>query len=180
VIPVPEAPDVSLQLAVPADEARLDRLYQLYLHDLSVACDLSLSEDARYDDGTSLMAYLEPQPDAKPYLIRVGGALAGFVLIDQQSEIDDEPFDGWRVAEMFVALPHRRRGVGDAVIAALCRLHPGHWMGSVREGNPGAAGFGRAVVQRLAPRSIREVPVPDDGETRLVIEWRAPDAPWGA
>jgi predicted acetyltransferase len=139
-------------LRVPANDVRLGRLLQLYMHEWSDKVPIPLGADALY---------------VYPHLDRFAGEAHECVLFFADTRLvglalafgDDR--GTWHVEEMFVVAGERSRGVGAAAFAALTALRPGRWTLTVRPENPRALAF----WTRLLPVA----PVPElgaDGVTR--------------
>jgi predicted acetyltransferase len=148
----------TLHQVTPDQRPAVERLWQLYRHDLSEFRGTMPDAEGRYRLGR-LPEYLD-DPDRRGYLIRSGAALAGFVLVRGLSA---EP----RVmGEFFVVRAVRRRRVGHAAALELLNLHPGRWEIAFQEENPGAARFWRRVATDAVGTVWREEhrPVPQKPE----------------
>jgi predicted acetyltransferase len=134
----------------------LERLWQLYRHDLSEFRGSMPDEDGRYTPGR-VPDYREPDPDRAASLIRHDGRPAGFVLL---RGLVSGPH---LMAEFFVVRAARRRGVGEAAARAAFAAHPGSWAVPFQEENPAAARFWRRIVASVSRGSFSEQrrPVPD-------------------
>ena len=115
-------------------------LIQLYLYDMTESMPFPVGPDGRfeYDFFDRFWRY--------PYLIHAGGEIAGFAFV-----IDDCPLTGrkpcWFMAEFFVLRAYRRRGVGQAALAAILQEHPGDWhVGVPKENLPSQAFWGRVLA----------------------------------
>jgi len=151
-------------------EARADQrsaianMMQLYIHDFSEQwagqARGELNESGLFEDYP-----LDPywsKPDHIPLLIRAGGALAGFVLVDAHAHsgltLDRS------VAEFFVVRKHRRGGVGAAAARAVFMRWPGQWEAAVARRNLGALAFWRRVVAETpGVTAVEELDVSTDG-----------------
>jgi predicted acetyltransferase len=128
----------------------IERLWQLYRHDLSEFRDSIPQEDGTFSPGR-LPLFLEDDPDRVAYLFVLDGRPVGFALI-------------WGLAagplnmvEFFVARSARRRGVAHEAMRQIFERHPGAWEIAFQEANAGAARFWR----RLLPEAREEAhPVP--------------------
>jgi predicted acetyltransferase len=139
----------------------LERLWQLYRHDLSEFRGSMPDEDGLYTPG-HLPDYREPDPDRSASLIRHDGRPAGFVLL---RGLVSGPH---LMAEFFVVRAARRRRVGEAAARAAFAAHPGAWAVPFQDENPAAARFWRRVVPDAAARSsIREERRPVPGKPHL-------------
>jgi hypothetical protein len=79
----------------------VERLWQLYKHDLSEFRDYHPGADGMFKPGH--LPYYFGEPDRCGFLIRAGGNLAGFVLV---SGVVQEPR---HIGEFFIARSARRR-----------------------------------------------------------------------
>lgn len=144
--------DLPLQLrAITAgDRPVVERLWQLYRHDLSefrhhMGPDASGQFQARH-----LPQWFEPDDaDRIGYLALAeddvhGLAPVGFALLYGLAR---PPV---HMAEFFVVRMVRRRGVGAALATQVLRRHPGPWVVAFQEENPEAARFWRRLLPTLA------------------------------
>jgi predicted acetyltransferase len=137
----------------------VERLWQLYIHDLSEFRGSMPDGAGLYRPGR-LPTYFD-DPDRRGYLIYRGSALAGFALIRGLSA---EP----RVmGEFFVVRAARRHGVGYAAALQLLGLHPGRWEIAFQEANPGAARFWRRVATQVAGAAWGEERRPVAGKPEI-------------
>ncbi len=114
-------------------------LIQLYLYDMTESMPFPVGSDGRFEyDFFDRFWRL-------PYLIHSGDEIAGFAFV-----IDECPLTArkpcWFMAEFFVLKAYRRRGVGQAAVAATLGRHPGAWHIAVPLANaPAQALWGRAL-----------------------------------
>lgn len=149
--------DLEISRAAFAEKSILRNLMQLYLY------EFSQFDGADVDDfGLFGFRYLDQywvDQDRYPYLIRVGGQLAGFALLRQGTyfEGQDVPQElGMTVAEFFVLLKYRRRGAGKQAAFQLFDRHPGRWeVAQIPENHP-ATEFWRKVVTDYTGGDFRE------------------------
>jgi predicted acetyltransferase len=140
------------------------RLYPLYLHDLSQwTGHYRLDEDGRWQP--SYVDDFLGRRDCAAYLLRAEGAAAGFAWVGGGDFPRKRADRDWRLAELFVAAPFRRRGVGRAAAGTVLDAHAGAWQLEVVDGNEAALAFWRAV---LRGRGHREEP--GDGELVFLFE----------
>lgn len=145
------------------DEPVLQRLLELYSHELSDVADLPIGPDGLY--GYRPLPKYWTEPERHPYLLRVDDELAGFVLVRQGSEVTGAT-DVWDMAEFFVLRRHRRHGLGVAAAHAAWQRHPGRWEIRVMEHNTAALGFWQRAVETYlhAPVEPASVDVPGKGK----------------
>jgi predicted acetyltransferase len=145
---------VSLSPATREEKVALDNLMQLYKYDWSELAALDVGDDGRYED-YPLDDYWTDE-GRHPFLLRVGGKLAGFALVAARSRLTGAAgvFD---MAELFVMRRYRRRGIGrQAAFAAFDRLG-GSWEIRQRASNVGATSFWRSVVAAYTGGDYREL-----------------------
>jgi len=148
-------PGITLDVATESDAPLLANLLELYIHDLSdVFSGLQVGPDGRF--GYRRLPLYWSQPDRRfPFLIRVGGRVAGFALIQRGSPAnpDSDVFD---VEEFFVLRQYRRAGVGRDAAALLWKRLPGWWTVRVAEDNRRALSFWREVIAKYTNESAAE------------------------
>src|SRR6478735_1561217 len=139
--------DLALRPILAEDRTVVERLWQLYRHDLSEfrgQHDPSgFRETLPMEDGTfnarGLLPYVQENADRAAYLFQIGARPVGFASI---CGLASEPR---HVAEFFVVRGARRQGVGRAAVQKLLALHPGAWEIPFQEHNVAAACFWRGV-----------------------------------
>lgn len=139
--------DLEVTPAGPDSHDIIGHMMQLYVHDFSELWVGTPRGDLE-DNGRFANYPLEPywsEPDHIPLLIRVGGKLAGFVLLNTESH-SGRPVDR-NVAEFFVARKYRRSGAGKAAAHMVFSRYPGVWEAAVARLNIGAQAFWRETVR---------------------------------
>lgn len=168
------SPPVTLDPATPAHRAALESLLQLYTHDFSELWTGTLrgelDEQGRFPAYPSLDAYWREEGRV-PLLIRAGGHIAGFALLNRESHTG-RPVER-NVAEFFVVRKHRRAGVGRAAFHAILDRYPGQWETAVARKNAAALAFWRRVVAAY-PRvaGLEEIDVDDTRWNGPVLRYR--------
>jgi predicted acetyltransferase len=166
--------DVTLEIASPGQQPVLENLFQLYIHDFSDfwggRTEGELEADGRFAPYPYLNSYWR-DADRTPYVIRAGGHLAGFALINAFSH-SGLPLD-WAVAEFFVVRKHRRSGVGFIAATEIIRARPGQWELAVARRNTGALPFWRRVAQAIAGPAVDEIDRHDDLWDGPIVRFRA-------
>jgi predicted acetyltransferase len=167
-------PKVELEPCPREGRDAIAAMFQLYVHDFSeqwAGTDRGeLQDDGRFPDYPYLASYWEA-PRREPFLVRVDGHLAGFVLVNGYSH-SGQPLD-YSVAEFFIVRKHRRGGVGRAAARAAIAARPGQWELAVARKNVGAQAFWRAVAAELADGdSYEESDQADDRWNGLIIRFR--------
>ena len=150
--------DFELIQAKGADAPVLQNLFQLYAHDFTAfwagQARGELGEDGRFEPYALEGYFLRPAWRA--FLVRAGGALAGFALVN------DVPHSGLpadrSMAEFFIVRKHRRSGLGRRCAERLFHAAPGVWEVAVARANVRAQSFWRTVIGACAaPGSAAEL-----------------------
>lgn len=148
---------VGLRELTPEDDPLIDRLWQLYVHDLSQSRGSLPNEHGLFKLGH--LAWFREDPDAwKGFLVTYDGAPAGFAFVGVKWETDKRT-----IGEFFVVRAVRRHGVGEFVARSLIERFPGTWEIAFQDDNPGAPEFWKRVVTDVVGAAWREEwrPVPD-------------------
>ena len=134
-----------LRVATDDERETVRRLYPLYLHDLS-----RWSEHYRLDAGGSWQpSYVDDflsREHCTAFLLREAGSAAGFAWVGGGDFPRKRPDRDWRLAELFVAAPFRRRGLGAALANGVLDSFEGAWQLEVIDGNDPALAFWRRVL----------------------------------
>jgi len=137
----------SMQSNVEVIAATLDQrsvianLFELYAHDFSEFHGVEIGEEGRF--GYPELALYWSDAGRLPFLVRVKGKLAGFVLVKRGSELSGDPAI-WDIAEFFILRRYRGRGIGSEVAHQVWRRVPGRWEIRVMESNQAGSGSGRS------------------------------------
>src|SRR5882724_12165946 len=84
--------------AAPEQKLIIANLLELYAYDFSEFFSLKLGEDGRF--GYEDLPLYWSEPHRYPFLVKVDGNLAGFVLVKRESEVSDDA-SVWDMAEFF-------------------------------------------------------------------------------
>jgi len=135
----------------------LDNLLQLYLHEMSRFDDRELDDSGRYAYPHLDRYFTE---DSRfPYLIRVKGKLAGFVLVRDVPSVTNERIH--TVAEFFIIEVYRRLGIGEEIARLVFDRLPGTWQVAQKEENAIGKAFWKQVIWRYTAKQFREFRTPD-------------------
>ena len=165
---------VSVDVAEPHERTAIENLFQLYVHDFSEQWfdqdRGEVSADGLFEPYPYLPAYWE-EPDRTPLLIRRGGHIAGFALINGFAH-SGLPIDR-SVAEFFVLRKHRRGGTGTRAAHAIFRRDPGQWEAAIVRRNTGALAFWRGAVASCPGVSdIEELETGDDHWDGTILRFK--------
>jgi predicted acetyltransferase len=141
------SPYVEVVLATADQQPILANLLELYAHDFSEFHPVTLGPDGRF--GYQPLPLYWREPDRHPFLVRVDGKWAGFVLVKRGSEFSGNAAV-WDVAEFFVARAYRRLGIGTEVAHEVWRRFPGQWEIRVMESNVSALDFWQRAIATFA------------------------------
>jgi len=148
---------------VPVDETGksvLRHLMELYAYDFSEYDDADVNEHGLY--GYTYFDYYWTEETRHPFLIKVDGQLAGFILINEYCYVAQEP--GTRsISEFFVMRKYRRQGIGTAAATQVLDRFPGKWEVIQHDGNePSKRFWERVIGEYTGGRYTRE---------KAVTEW---------
>ncbi len=159
--------------AAPEQEPVLANLLELYAHDFSEFIDLQLQPNGRY--GYPWLSLYWQEEGRFPFLVRVDGHLAGFVLVSRGSRIRDDP-EVWDMAEFFIVRRYRRRGIGAAVAQEIWRRFPGAWEVRVLESNEPAQAFWAATIRAFTGSRVEETIAEQQEKRWQVFSFASPGA----
>jgi len=161
--------------AAPEHAPILANLLELYAHDFSEFRNLEIGEDGRF--GYNPLPEYWSEPGRHPFLIRIGGKLAGLVLVTRGSGISGNGAV-WDMAEFFVMRGFRRRGMGTRAAHEVWKSLPGMWEVRVMQANVPALHFWAGAISTFAGALIRPVEIEKAGERWSYFSFESgPDAP---
>ncbi|MEL6698956.1 MAG: GNAT family N-acetyltransferase [Bacteroidota bacterium] len=134
---------IELIQAQKTDHDILQRLLELYCYDFSEI--LQTDVDAH---GLFHYPYLDlyfEEENRHPYLVKVKGKYAGFVLINSVLQYLDDP-KARAIAEFFILRKYRRKGVGKEVAFRAFARFPGKWEVSVLASHTSALTFWKQTI----------------------------------
>lgn len=137
-----ELVDIEIQRAAIGDKPVLRNLMELCQHDYSEYDGANVDEHGLF--GYKYLDNYWTEPERFPFVVRVSGKLAGFVLV----RTVDSPNQGTThaIAEFFVMRKYRRQGVGRQVAWQIFDMFPGQWSLYQEEDNLPAQSFWRRVI----------------------------------
>lgn len=148
----------------------LANLLELYAHDFSEFQSLELGEDGRFDYKHLPLYWLEA--DRHPYLVRLDGRLAGFVLVKRGSEVSSNS-NVWDMAEFFIVRGYRRRGIGTEVAHQVWRQLPGLWEVRVMESNRPAQPFWERAIREFTGEPVGSACAENNGKMWCVFSFES-------
>ncbi len=166
--------NVELIRATAEQRPILENLLDLYIHDFSEFHAVALGSDGRFCYPHLGLYWLEPE--RHPFLARMDGDLAGFVLVRKTAAIDGETAV-WDMAEFFVLRGLRRRGMGTELAQAVWALFPGAWQVRVMQSNQRAQLFWARAIAKQVGAPIQPALIEKDGTLWSVFSFESPSAP---
>jgi predicted acetyltransferase len=144
------------------DKPLLQRMMELYQYDFSEFEGNDLDSHGCF--GYCYLDLYWVEPDRHPFIVRVDGKLAGFVLVNRYTYMHG---GDWTIAEFFIMRKYRRQGIGKRVAFAILDRSPGAWEVQQTETNLPAQAFWRKVISEYTNGNYEETYVRDE-------RWRGP------
>jgi len=151
---VPEAWPLRVDVVTDAEWPVVERLWQLYSHDLSEFRHSAPGPAGAFPSGR-LPLYRNDE-GRTAYLARLGDVPCGFALVRLGLRRDRRT-----MGEFFVTRSTRGRGLAAAFATEVFARHPGAWLVPFQDENPRAASFWRRLAYDVlvdVAESSREVP----------------------
>lgn len=165
---------VEVKTATKRQRGAITNLMQLYIHDFSEQWagrpEGELGEDGRFEAYPFLPLYWR-EADRIPLIIRCGGQLAGFALVNRVSHVGAAV--DRNMAEFFVVRKHRRDGTGTAAARTIFARYPGLWEVAVARANLGALSFWRRAIGACpGVTGLEEIDVADESWDGALFRFR--------
>jgi predicted acetyltransferase len=129
-----------VRAATVSDRVPLQRMLELYQHDLSDVWDQDLDDDGQY--GYALDAFWQA-PGCHAFVALADGHYAGFALVDTRVRVGAQ---GRWMDQFCVLKKYRRRGLGRHLAQAVFDALPGRWEVGQMPANTAAQAFWRGVI----------------------------------
>ncbi len=149
----------AIQPASFADKLVLHHLLQLYLYEFSAFDNADVNEHGLF--GYKYLDNYWLDSGRHPFLIRVEGKLAGFVLV---RALDNATH---AIAEFFIMQKYRRQGNGKMAACHIFDMFPGQWHVAQEAANESAQTFWRQVIGEYTNGEYEEEYARND-------EWHGP------
>jgi len=137
-------PSIALHPAQRDDLETIENLMQFYLYDFSEWLPLKLGGHGFFNF-QPLLDYWR-NPATRPFLIKVDGELAGFVVVDDVVHL---PGALYNIGYFFVSRRFRGQGVAKFVVSTLLSQFPGQWQIFHIDANQPARLFWARVMPQL-------------------------------
>jgi predicted acetyltransferase len=145
--------NIQVSQATAAERPVLRNLMELYQYDFSEFDGSDIGPLGLYD-----YPYLDHywvEQERSPFLVRVNGYLAGFVLVARYNYLTGLK-DTWVLAEFFIMRKYRHQGVGEHVARFIFDQFPGDWQVAQITENSTAITFWRKVIARYTHEKFQE------------------------
>jgi predicted acetyltransferase len=140
------------------DKSILRNLMELYNYDFSEFDDADVDAHGLY--GYHRIDHYWTDEGRFPFLVRMDGKIAGFVLVRTLEEPAPEPVHS--IAEFFIMKKYRRHGVGRQVACQIFDRFPGPWHVSQMACNLPAQSFWRSVIADYTHGNYVEIFLDDE------------------
>ncbi len=149
--------DMEVVAATLEDRTVFRNLMHLYLYDFSEYTGDDVDENGFFEDEYLDRYWVEPA--RYPFLVKVEGHYAGFVMVRDMGafEIEGQGTERtYSIAEFFVMKKYRRRGIGKRLAFAIFDRFHGRWWVSQEMPNVPAQQFWRRVIGEYTGGSYTE------------------------
>lgn len=140
-IPRPPAEPVELVPVDRSHRAVLENLGQLYRYDLSEPYGHLPNADGTFNNRRLDRFLAGVDPEHRAWLIKVAGAVGGFVMTKPTAD------GGTSIDDFFVVRALRRSGVGTKAARQVIAMFPGPWSIGFQSYNPGVQRFWTQLAQ---------------------------------
>ncbi|MHA6266227.1 GNAT family N-acetyltransferase [Aliiroseovarius sp. CAU 1755] len=141
---------ISLRPIEQAQRPAFERLFQLYLHDMSQFMRWPVGADGMFAYPQDLLTPYWARDDHWPYFIYADDQIAGFSLARVATD-DDAIFD---MGQFFTLRAFRGKAVGIEAFHQTVRCHPGQWQVRVLVENTPALGFWTKATAAVAHSGV--------------------------
>lgn len=138
------------------DKPLIQQMMELYQYDFSEFEDKELNKHGYF--GYSYLDYYWVEDDRYPLIVRVGGKLAGFVLVNQFTYI---PGSQYSIGEFFILRKYRQQGIGKRVAFQVFDRFCGKWEIHQISTNTVAQKFWRSVIGEYTTGKFTEIVMDD-------------------
>lgn len=146
--------DIKLEKATIDQKSILRNLMELYNYDFTEFDPDDVDEHGLY--GYKYLDHYWTEENRYPFLIRVNGKLAGFVLV---RKVGTNSFGNniYSMSEFFVMKKYRKAGIGKRVANIVFNNFQGEWKVGEIENNFPAQCFWRNVISEYARGQFEEI-----------------------
>jgi len=159
----------AVELLAAKTQAQLDcieTMMQYFNYELSAWYPIEFTAEGRMP--VSPKAALWATPGVEPFLIQVGSALAGFAVVDTETQ---RPGSQHNLAYFFVTRRYRGRGVGREAFQQVLAALPGAWEVYYLQANEAAAGFWPRAISATVGTRFERAEQAIDGEACVLFSF---------
>lgn len=130
--------NIKLEKVTKSEKNKVEKLLQLYLHDLSIYFPITFDStkcEYIYDD---LDKYFD---DNYAYFIKCENDICGFILVD------DNKNDNYEISEIFILNNYKRKKVGEIAVKKIFDMYKGNWTIKAVPSSPIAENFWIKTVE---------------------------------
>lgn len=142
------------------------QLYELYTYEMTDLADFDIGNDGFYRYKELPLYWTDA--NKHPYLVWVNKKLAGFILVQQGSPIDEDE-NIWDIAEFFIMRKFRKKGIGQLAMQYILEIYKGRWQVRVWDNNPVALAFWGSTIKKLSKNTALLTQRKDQGDERLWV-----------
>jgi len=150
--------NIEIKKASIEEKSILRNLLELYQYDFSEFDGSDIDEHGLF--GYKYLDHYWTEDNRYPFIIRVNGKLAGFVLVRDLINTDNTITHC--ISEFFIMRKYRRQGIGKTVAQKVFDMFPGYWSVAQIEQNIPAQNFWRKVISEYTKGNYREIYQNDD------------------
>ena len=144
---------IDVRIATVEDRLPVQRMLELYQHDLSDIWDQDLDCHGEY--GYALDHYWGAE-GCHAFVATASGRYAGLALVNRAVRVGT---DGRWMDQFFVLRKYRRRGVGESLARSVFTALPGRWEVGQMPANHAAQAFWRKVIGEYTSGQFKELDV---------------------
>jgi len=141
--------NIELQIAAFEEKSVIAKMLDLYLYDLSEFTGDDLNEYGLY--GYHYLDLYWVEEGRIPYIVRVDGKLAGFVLVGTHIVTKEAERT---ISEFFILRKYRSKRLGMTVARQIFALYPGNWEIRTFKSNKPAIDFWENVIGEVSGGSF--------------------------
>ena len=123
------------------DKPLIQRMFEFYQYDFSEFDDADLDSHGTYS--YPWLDHYWSEKGRCPFIIRVDGKLAGFVLVNQNTYLQTSE---WSISEFFIMRKYRKLGIGKVAAFFIFDMFHGKWEVHELESNLLSQLFWRKVI----------------------------------
>ncbi|MFS0821214.1 GNAT family N-acetyltransferase [Bacillus sp. 1P02SD] len=142
--------DIQIREVSKEEEEVMHNLMQFYIYEFTKYMSTIRIKDDGCFDRFNLDDYWTGR-NHHAYFVRVDGLLAGFVLM--QSETEEEPNS---IEEFFIMRGYEGKGIGSNVAEQIFAMFPGRWHVRQSEKNERARAFWRNIISKSTKGNFTE------------------------